>query len=107
MTGKLLPRKGNFRSDIEYEGCSNCEYATVYIPVYTYPFMDPFCSKGHGRCSPDKFCVDYRLIGTHYCYECKYCTELHEGSYCAKKDEFIDRNSRCCVYKQILEVYLK
>lgn len=43
--------------------CSNCEFASLYIPYFTYPHAEPYCAKGHGKCDVDKLCEDYKLIG--------------------------------------------
>lgn len=43
--------------------CSTCKFATVYIPLWSYPWSDPYCSKGHGQCKVDKSCEDFELIG--------------------------------------------
>jgi hypothetical protein len=43
--------------------CSNCKYANVYIPLWSYPHTTPYCEKGHGKCSVSKLCEDYELIG--------------------------------------------
>lgn len=43
--------------------CSNCKFASLHIPYFTYPFSDPYCAKGHGKCSEDKLCMDYELVG--------------------------------------------
>ena len=79
--------------------CSTCKYATVYIPHFTFPFNDPFCAKGHGQCKCDKLCGDYRVIGSHYCCECKYWVDgccYHHNSV---RDKFDD----ACVYFEVKE----
>ena len=43
--------------------CSNCKYADLYIPYWTYPYSDPFCRLGHGKCDVNKCCNDFKLIG--------------------------------------------
>ena len=43
--------------------CTNCKYADLYIPYFTYPFFDPYCSKKHGLCMVTKVCEDYVQIG--------------------------------------------
>lgn len=43
--------------------CSNCKHASLHIPYFTYPWSDPYCSKGHGKCEVDKSCDDFELIG--------------------------------------------
>jgi hypothetical protein len=43
--------------------CQNCKHATLYIPYFTYPWGDPYCDKGHGKCAVDKCCDDFELIG--------------------------------------------
>lgn len=75
--------------------CSDCEYATLYIPYFSYPHSDPYCSKGHGKCEVDKFCSDFRLINSHYCYECVNCID---DNYCKKHDKEINKNDESCVY---------
>lgn len=82
-----------FKDSIEVS-CSHCRYATVYIPYFTYPFSDPFCSKGHGKCEVDKICGDFKLISSHYCHEC----EFYGDGYCSKKSIFLNENNDSCVY---------
>ena len=76
------------------QGCENCEYATVYIPYFTFPHSDPYCEKGHGKCEVGKSCEDYRLIGSHYCKECTFWVD----GVCGKKDCVMDADSESCVY---------
>ena len=47
----------------EPPSCSNCKFATLHIPSFTYPWSDPYCSKGQGKCEVDKVCSDYEQIG--------------------------------------------
>ena len=91
-----------FFSDIDFPSCVDCEYAIEYIPYFTFPYADPCCSKGHGQCSVDKFCEDFRLINSHFCYECEH----QENSFCNKKHETIDKNSISCVYFVCKEEFL-
>lgn len=79
--------------------CASCHYATEYIPYYTFPFSDPYCSKGHGKCKIDKVCGDYRLINSHFCYECYFCEE----NYCNKKRRENVNNNKACVYFKMVE----
>jgi len=43
--------------------CTNCKYANLYIPAWSYPHSTPFCSKEQGLCREDKVCEHYELIG--------------------------------------------
>ena len=43
--------------------CAHCKYANYYPASWWYPYLDPYCSKGHGRCRIDKTCDDFDLIG--------------------------------------------
>ncbi|WP_458454387.1 hypothetical protein [Methanobrevibacter sp.] len=43
--------------------CSECKFADLYIPYWTYPYATPYCSKGHGQCKVDKSCEDFVLCG--------------------------------------------
>ena len=43
--------------------CKNCKFATVHIPYWSYPWSDPYCSKGHGKCMVNKSCSDWELLG--------------------------------------------
>ena len=52
-----------FVSDVELASCSNCKFATVYIPYWTYPWATPYCSKGNGLCGVDRICSDWEQIG--------------------------------------------
>ena len=47
----------------ESPSCANCRFATKYIPAWGYPFADPFCAKGMGKCEVDKLCGSWELIG--------------------------------------------
>ena len=47
----------------ECPDCTSCKYATQYIPHYTYPWHDPYCELGHGKCKVNKICKDYIQIG--------------------------------------------
>lgn len=86
--------------------CSSCRYATEFIPYFTFPYSDPFCSKGNGRCEEDKLCGYYKLFGTYYCYECCYYRTIYYNNierkeiveYCDKKKCEIDGNNDACVY---------
>lgn len=84
-----------FFRDGEVPSCSLCRYATEYIPYYTYPFFDPYCSKGHGQCKVDKFCGDFRLINGFYCEDCEFYTG---ESFCEKKSECVDKFQTSCAY---------
>lgn len=90
-----------FRDDI-IPSCSICRYATEYIPSFTYPFFDPHCSKGHGKCDGEKFCEDFRLIGGYYCEDCKYLEfvgdTFNKKTYCSKKEIFVDKFQTGCAY---------
>ena len=83
---------------IDLPSCSSCEYADLYLPYFTYPHSDPYCSKGHGLCGVDKLCEDYRLINSHYCYECKFMIVKDDKDYCSKKSLFLNRKDYSCVY---------
>lgn len=48
---------------VEQPTCANCKYANLFIPLFAYPHLDPYCSKGHGQCRVDKLCGDYEQIG--------------------------------------------
>lgn len=78
--------------------CSSCEYADLYIPYFTYPFHDPYCVKGHGKCEVDKVCDDYRLINTHYCSECEFMSVKDDKDYCRKNNVFLAKINESCVY---------
>ena len=43
--------------------CTNCKYATLYIPYYTYPWSTPYCAMGHGLWDIKKNCDDWELLG--------------------------------------------
>lgn len=47
----------------EKPSCANCKYATIHIPYYTYPWSDPYCAKGKGKCKVGKRCIYYEQIG--------------------------------------------
>lgn len=57
--------------DDKIPSCSDCDYADNYIPYYTYPFSEPYCSKGHGKCEVDKLCGDFKPI-TATCVRCEF-----------------------------------
>ena len=103
-----------FRDD-KLPSCSDCDYADEYIPYYTYPFSEPHCRKGHGKCEVDKLCGDFKpIIAT--CVRCdfirfnnkskefmcfkKYIPILFTGIDCSdmyKKQNFIiSNNSKTC-----------
>ena len=89
--------------------CSNCHYATEYIPKYSFPHSNPYCSKGHGKCGVDKLCGDYRLINSHYCCECKFFKSDYdyEGQivdYCCKHEKIVYGNDDACVYFELEEL---
>lgn len=84
-----------FFKDNIIPSCSYCEYATVYIPTYSYPYSDPYCSKGHGKCAVDKVCDDFRLINTYFCEECDYCGE---NNYCNFHKKQVNLYDESCVY---------
>ena len=92
-----------FFKDGVIPSCSDCEYANLYIPIFSYPHTDPFCSKGHGQCKVDKLCEDFRFINSHFCYECNYC----ENGYCHKNHVRIDENKQSCVYFSCRSEFLK
>lgn len=78
----------------EFPSCASCEYATVYIPYFTYPHSNPYCSKGHGQCEVDKLCGDYKLINSHYCCECEY----YSNGFCDKRKENVKEKDYSCAY---------
>lgn len=78
--------------------CSSCEYANLYIPYFTYPYSDPYCCKGHGLCKVDKVCENYRLINSHFCYECSFMIVKDGKNYCSKKNLFLVKINDSCVY---------
>lgn len=79
--------------------CSHCEYATLYIPYFSFPYDDPYCSKGHGKCKVNKVCDDYKLINSHWCCECKYFTnQIVSDNFCKKKNIEVDMKQYSCVY---------
>ena len=82
-----------FKSE-DIPSCSDCEYATLYIPYFTYPYSDPYCSLGHGLCKVDKLCDDFKLINSHYCSECTYFC----NNYCNKKNIDVNEKNYSCVY---------
>lgn len=79
--------------------CSDCEYATLYIPYFSYPFSDPYCSKGHGLCEVDKLCDDFKLINSHFCCECNYFA----NGFCNRKNIEINEKTYSCVYFEVKE----
>ena len=79
------------------ESCSDCFYATKYFPYYTFPFFDPYCEKGHGRCEVNKSCEDYKSI-ISICGKCKFI-ELEDkrvGYVCVKHNVSVEFNNRIC-----------
>lgn len=74
--------------------CSNCEYANLYIPYFSYPYSDPYCCKGHGKCDVDKVCDDFRLINSHFCEECIY----YKKDYCDFHKKQVNLYDESCVY---------
>lgn len=87
-----------FFRDGKVPSCSLCRFATEYIPYYTYPFFDPYCSKGHGQCKVDKFCEDFRLINGFYCDDCECMITVDGKDYCQKNDVFVDKFQTACAY---------
>ena len=96
----------SFFSTGEFPSCSDCAYATEYIPYYSFPHSNPNCAKGHGNCKIDKICEDYKPI-TATCGRCKFielqkdkrsfiCVKHDIEVYFNKKtcDDFIQRNDR-------------
>lgn len=53
----------SYFKDNKVPSCSSCKYATKYIPYWTYPYHDPYCELGHGKCGVDKVCDDFELLG--------------------------------------------
>lgn len=88
----MIPMVNSFFKYIP--SCSDCEYATLYIPYFSYPHTDPYCRKGHGKCEVDKFCSDFRLINSHYCCECVHFNE----EYCEHHNKNVGKNCDSCVY---------
>ena len=78
----------------ENSSCATCRYANLYIPYFTYPYSDPYCSKGHGKCDENKVCGDYLTCGFHYCKECGYFDE----GFCKKEKKDIYKYDISCVY---------
>lgn len=77
----------------EYPNCSNCRYATLYLPYYTFRFTDPSCSKGQGKCSVDKTCEFHLFVNRHYCFECHY----FKDGFCNLHDKSVDKFNEACV----------
>ena len=75
--------------------CSNCEYADEYIPYYIFPFFTPRCSKGHGVCSEDKICEDYKYI-YEICGHCQYITKERDDFKCNLHGNIIFFNKKTC-----------
>lgn len=46
--------------------CQHCKYANYYPAPFWYPYLDPYCAKGHGLCKVNKTCQDFELMG-RYC----------------------------------------
>ena len=83
---------------IKYEdapSCSNCEYAAKYIPSYTYPWSDPYCLKGNGKCEIDKLCDDYKNIH-EICGNCNHLRKDYNKFICMITGEEIEYNKKTC-----------
>ena len=87
-----------FFKDGEIPSCSLCRFATEYVPLFTYPYSTPYCSKGHGQCDVDKFCEDFRLINSFYCDDCKNLIINNNEFFCSKNKEFRDKFQIACFY---------
>lgn len=77
--------------------CSNCAYATEYIPYFTFPHSNPQCSKGHGKCEVDKICGDYKII-TATCGRCEFMELENNGRTmkCVEKNVQVEFNKKSC-----------
>ncbi|MGN0176664.1 MAG: hypothetical protein ACI389_02380 [Methanobrevibacter sp.] len=43
--------------------CGKCKHADLYIPYWTYPYLNPRCSIHHRSIKSDDACEDFELIG--------------------------------------------
>lgn len=82
--------------------CCNCEYATKYIPSYSYPWNDPYCSKGHGKCEINKLCDDYKSI-YEVCGNCEHIQKNYNKFICKVHDVEIEYNKKTCEEFQKME----
>ena len=85
-----------FMEDKEDDGCSNCLYATLYIPSFSFPFSDPYCSKGNGKCEVDKVCGDFVRVDS-ICGWCEYFEVVNRDSIrCNKHNIDVHYVGRVC-----------
>lgn len=73
----------------ELPSCVNCMYATEFIPLFTYPYSDPYCKKEHGKCDIDKICEDYLPRTT--CNHCKHFKECNTNWNSYVCDNYIEK----------------
>lgn len=87
-----------FKSD-KLPSCASCSYANTYIPIWNFRFSDPYCEKGHGKCTVNKICSDYKPLTI--CFHCIY----FEKNYCKKIGCGVHWNNYVCdnfVEKEVL-----
>lgn len=87
----------NFFNNESLPSCSECDYANEYIPYYTFPFSEPYCSKGHGKCEVDKLCGDFKPCGIT-CIRCDFIRlkSKIEGYVCIKHDMNVSFDKHSC-----------
>ncbi len=82
-----------FRNN-EYPSCSICDYATEYIPLFTYSHADPYCKQGHGKCEVDKVCSDFKPISV--CGRCEFLQKDNLSFICVHHNKSVSFNDKNC-----------